>query len=126
MELANGYTTGQVFVAYLEGTLSTPLKLQWRKCSARCVDPPSMDVFTAFLKEQRKVTSSTCVTPIRVEKSHPPNTKHIVLQTLLLVLQPEQCFMSKEGVSVTFAKLTILCFLVPPSETRPLPNDKSG
>lgn len=69
MKMANGFTASQICAAYLEGILCTSLRLQWRKNSAKFSDPPDLDTFSSFLKQQLTVTSSACVVSIKLEKN---------------------------------------------------------
>lgn len=73
---SKGYTIGQLLTAYFEGTCTEALRKEWRRYSSKCSDPPPLEMFMEFLKEQLKTASSTKVV-IKGEAIPPAKSKPI-------------------------------------------------
>lgn len=84
---AKGFTATQILATYLEGKLTSPLRLEWRKATATFDEPPDLNAMEKFLHQQLHVVEGESVAVVGEEKhSHP---KHKQSQPKPPVVQPK-------------------------------------
>lgn len=65
-----GYSIGQLITAYISGLCGDELSSEWEKFSSTTADPPPLEMFQAFLKQELQRTSMTKVTIKAEPNSH--------------------------------------------------------